>query len=114
MDTKGHYMIDIGNFLKITCIHKRLQRHTTRGLKHAIYKICQPPTNVFFPLIFLEMCLISSLFYISRFFRIVQKCYNLDGPDSELMHEILIKDSLFRFLCDRFSFVRDGDNLGIN
>lgn len=99
-------MIVIGNFLKITCIHKRLQRHTTRGLKHAVYKFCQPPTNVFFPLIFLEKCLINILFYISRFFRIVQKCYNLDGRDSELIHVILIEDSLFRFLCVSFVFIR--------
>lgn len=69
-------------------------------------------TDNFFPLIFLEKCLINTLIYIARFFRIVRKCYNLDGPDSELMHVILIKDSLFRFLCDIFSFIRDGDNLG--
>lgn len=36
-ETKGDYMIVIGNFLKITCIHKRLQRHTTRGLKNKLF-----------------------------------------------------------------------------
>lgn len=48
MKTKRDYMIVIGNFLKITCIHKRLQRHTTRGLKHALYKCCQLPTKFLF------------------------------------------------------------------